>query len=101
MPIAHFTPAELPGTLAVLVFGIVVGTAVARRRTDALTFAVLGFCGLAALGSVLDHFNGISTAWKIAADTAFLCSGLVLLTVLARARGARRPDRATGSSHGG
>jgi uncharacterized membrane protein YeiH len=83
MTIAHFTAAELPGTLAVLVFGVVIGAAAARRRTDALTFAILGFCGLAAVGSVLDHFSGVPTGWKTGADFAFLLSGLLLVAIVA------------------
>jgi hypothetical protein len=79
LPIAHFTVAELPGTLAVLVFGILIGFAAASRRTDALMLAVLGFSGLAAVGSVLDHFSGVPAAWRTFADAAFLVSALVLL----------------------
>jgi hypothetical protein len=94
MPIAHFTAAELPGTLAVFVFGVVIGAAATRRRTDALTLAILGFCGLAAVGSVLDHFSGVPTSWKTGADFAFLLSALILLAILAlTARGERQSDR--------
>jgi hypothetical protein len=95
MLLAHFTPAELPGTLAILVFGIAIGASLALRRTDSLTLAIVGFCGLAAVGSVLDHFQGVSAAWKTAADIAFLLSGFVLLGVLVR----HSPERAgTGRS---
>ena len=66
MPLAHFTAAELPGTLAVLVFGIAIGASLALRRTDSLSLAILGFCGLAAVGSVLEHFQGVPAAWKTA-----------------------------------
>jgi hypothetical protein len=86
LPLAHFTAAELPGTLAVLIFGIVIGASVARRRTDAVTLAVVGFCGLAATGSVLDHFDGIGAAWRTAADAAFLIGAVVLLAALAPRR---------------
>jgi hypothetical protein len=79
--VAHFTAAELPGTVAVLVFGIVIGVAVANRRPDALTLAVLGFTGLAAVGSLLDHFSGVPAAWATWADAAFLVSALVLLFI--------------------
>jgi hypothetical protein len=79
MPIAHFTAAELPGTLAILVFGIVIGASLALRRTDSLTLAIVGFCGLAAAGSLLDHFQGVSATWKTASDVAFLLAGLLLL----------------------
>jgi hypothetical protein len=81
--VAHFTAAEMPGTFAVLVFGVVIGAAAAKRQTDSLTLAVVGFCGLAAVGSLLDHFKGVSTTWKTGADVAFLLGGLVLLAVLA------------------
>lgn len=84
IPFAHFTAAELPGTLAVLVFGIVIGAAAARRRTDVLTLALLGFTGLAAVGSVLDHFSGVPAAWKTGADLAFLLSALALVAVGAK-----------------
>jgi hypothetical protein len=84
VPLAHFTPAELPGTLAVLIFGIVIGAAGARRRTDSLTLAIIGFCGIAAVGAVLDHFKGVSEGLKTGVDAAFLLAGLVLLAVLLR-----------------
>ena len=71
IPVAHFTAAEMPGTLAVLIFGVVIGAAAARRRTDSLTLAVVGFCGLAAVGSILDHFKGVSTTWKMGAMSHF------------------------------
>jgi hypothetical protein len=93
MPLAHFTAAELPGTLAILIFGIVIGASVALRRNDSLTLAIVGFCGLAALGSVLDHFQGVASAWKTAADVAFLLAGVVLLMVLVR-RSPARAERA-------
>lgn len=96
MPIAHFTAAELPGTLAVLVFGVAIGAAAVGRRTDALALAILGFCGLAAVGSVLDHFSGVPTGWKTGADFAFLLSGLILVAILAStAHAARRSDGTT------
>ncbi len=79
MPLAHFTAAELPGTLAILVFGIAIGASVALRRTDSLTLSIVGFCGLAAVGSVLDHFQGVAAAWKTAADVAFLIGAAVVL----------------------
>jgi hypothetical protein len=75
----------MPGTLAVLIFGVVIGAATAKRRTDSLTLAIVGFCGLAAAGSLLDHFKGVSTTWKTGADVAFLIGGLVLLAVLVSA----------------
>ncbi len=84
MPLAHFTAAELPGTLAVLVFGIAIGASLALRRTDSLSLAILGFCGLAAVGSVLEHFQGVPAAWKTAGDIAFLLAGLVVLVLLVR-----------------
>jgi hypothetical protein len=96
MPLAHFTAAELPGTLAILIFGIVIGASVALRRADSLTLAILGFCGLAALGSVLDHFQGVAAGWKTAVDVAFLLAGLLLLIVLVTrspARGERARSR--------
>jgi hypothetical protein len=93
VPLAHFTPAELPGTLAVLIFGIVIGAAGARRRTDSLTLAIVGFCGIAAVGAVLDHFKGVSEGLKTGVDAAFLIAGLVLLAMaLRRSRGMGAAD---------
>jgi hypothetical protein len=89
MPLAHFTPAELPGTLAILVFGVAIGASVALRRTDSLTLAIVGFCGLAAVGSVLDHFQGVPAAWKTAGDVAFLLAGLAVLLLLIKRSPAR------------
>lgn len=96
MPLADFTPAELPGTLAVLVFGIVIGVSIALRRTDSLSLAIVGFCGLAAAGSVLDHFEGVSAALKTAVDVAFLLGAVVVLGFAIRSREAARhsPERA-------
>lgn len=92
--VAHFTAAELPGSLAILVFGVVLGAAFVERRTDALTIGITAFCGLAAVGSVLDHFNGVPTAWKTAADGAFLVGGLLLLAVIIAGRSHRNePQR--------
>jgi len=86
MPLAHFTAAELPGTLAILVFGIAIGASVALRRTDSLSLALVGFCGLAAVGSVLDHFSGVGAAWKTAADIAFLLGAVSVLGFAIRSR---------------
>ncbi|HSD23841.1 MAG TPA: hypothetical protein VLB79_05870 [Solirubrobacterales bacterium] len=95
--VAHFTVAELPGTLAILVFGVVLGAAVAERRIDALTIGITAFCGLAAVGSVLDHFNDVPTAWKTAADGAFLFGGMVLLAVIVAGRShGNEPQRLRG-----
>ncbi len=90
MPLAHFTAAELPGTLAILAFGIAIGASVALRRTDSLSLALVGFCGLAAVGSVLDHFSGVGAAWKTAADVAFLLAALAVLVLAVK----RSPARA-------
>ena len=101
VPVAHFTAAEMPGTLAVLVFGVLIGAAAAKRRNDSLTLAIVGFCGLAAVGSVLDHFKGVPTAWKTGADVAFLLGGLVLLGILvSAARSSARKERAITSEAG-
>jgi hypothetical protein len=91
MPLAHFTAAELPGTLAVLVFGISIGAAAALRRSDWLTLGIVGFCGLAAVGSVLDHLKGASPALKSGVDVAFLLAGILLLLALVTRN--RRADR--------
>jgi hypothetical protein len=90
-PLAHFTPAELPGTLAVLLFGVTLGTAIALRRRDALTLGIVGFFGLAAAGSVLDRFEGVGEGWRTAVDVVFLLGAGVLLATLTRsARGRNR-----------
>lgn len=86
MQLAHFTAAELPGTLAILVFGIAIGASVALRRTDSLTLSIVGFCGLAAVGSVLDHFQGVAAAWRTTADVAFLLSAVAVLGFAIRSR---------------
>jgi hypothetical protein len=90
MPIAHFTGAELPGTLAILVFGIAIGASIALGRRDSLTLAIVGFCGLAAIASLLDHFQGVAAAWKTAGDVAFLLAGVAVLVLLLK----RSPERA-------
>jgi hypothetical protein len=91
IPLAHFTPAELPGTVAVLLFGVTLGAAIALRRRDSLTLAIVGFCGLAAAGAMLDHFEGVAEGWRTAVDVAFLLgAGAVLLTLVRGARGGNR-----------
>jgi hypothetical protein len=83
--LAHFTPAELPGTFAVLLCGIVIGAAAALRRRDTLMLAVICFFALAATGSVLDRFEGVSGAVKTGADVAFLLAAVVLAAQLSAA----------------
>ena len=88
--LAHFTPAELPGTLAVLLLGISIGALVVVRRTTSATMlaAVAGLLTFAALG-----YAGDAADWgqpvRIAVDVAFLAAAATLLASVARISGLR------------
>lgn len=79
--LAHFTPAELPGTIAVLFVGVVIGMAVHRRsfRTAALAAAAFG---LFAVLSALGDSEGWSGAVRIGIDVCFLASAAAALAEL-------------------
>ncbi len=79
--LAHFTPAELPGTVAILFVGVVIGMAVHRRsfRAAALAAAALG---LFAVLSALGDSEGWSSAVRIGIDACFLAAAVIAMLEL-------------------
>jgi hypothetical protein len=71
MLLAHFTPAELPGTLAVLLIGVVLGAALVGRSLRAAAGALLALGVLATLASLGDS-GGWSEPVRLAIDAGFL-----------------------------
>ncbi len=77
--LAHFTPTEIPGTLAVLLLGVSLGALVVARRTASQSmlivlvslgvFAVLGYTGDA---------RGWPEGVRITIDAIFMLHALVL-----------------------
>lgn len=81
--LAHFTPAELPGSLAIVVARIGLGYALAARewRAALAPFAVMA--GLAALGMLADS-SGWAEPARIAIDAGFLLAGALVVRALYR-----------------
>jgi hypothetical protein len=85
--IAHFTPAEIPGTLAILILGVCLGGLFEARRvispmtwvvaTSLVIFAALGYSG---------DVRGWSEAVRIAIDVIFLCHAALLASMILRRR---------------
>jgi hypothetical protein len=84
--IAHFTTAELPGTFALVLVGLLLGLAAARRPVAGIpAFALLAvLIAAAALGDPLH----LPTAAKLGIDVAWLVLAATLS--LQALRGARR-----------
>ena len=80
MPLlAHFTPTEIPGTLAVLLLGISLGALVVARRaaTPAMAVVVVSLMIFAALGYTGD-VRGWAEGVRITIDVIFLAHAGVL-----------------------
>lgn len=78
--LAHFTPAELPGTVAILLLGAVMGIGLARDQRvvvlGSLLFAI--FATLSALADGLHWATGI----RVAIDVVAVLGALVLVRAL-------------------
>ena len=81
VPIAHFTPAELPGTLAIFVAGIGAGMALVRQEWRAAIAPLTVMAGLAGLGMLADS-AGWPAGARIAIDASFLLAGLAVVRAL-------------------
>jgi hypothetical protein len=83
MLLAHFTPAEIPGTVAVLLVGVLLGASIAIRslRGIAAAFAVLA--AFATLASIADSQDWSGTA-RTAIDVGFLIALLPALALSVR-----------------
>ncbi|MCL4288565.1 MAG: hypothetical protein KJ006_13090 [Thermoleophilia bacterium] len=83
--LAHFTPAELPGTLAVLLLGLSMGALIITRHTATrpmlvvvASLAVFGFLGYS--GDVRGWSEGI----RMTIDLIFLLHAVVLFCLVLR-----------------
>jgi hypothetical protein len=81
--VAHFTPTELPGTMAIWVAGIGLGLALGARATRAAIPALTLLAALAGLAML-----GDAGAWaepvRVAIDAAFLLAAVALAAVIRR-----------------
>jgi len=83
--LAHFTPTEIPGTLAVLLLGISLGALVVTRRgatrtmlvvlASLIVFAFLGYTG---------DVRGWAEGVRITIDVIFMLHALVLAWLVLR-----------------
>jgi hypothetical protein len=89
--LAHFTPAELPGTLAIWIAGIGLGLALSTRGGRAVAASLALIAGLTALGMLADA-GGWATSIRISIDAAFLLAAVVLALIWGR-RAGKRPLR--------
>ena len=85
MLLAHFTPAELAGTLAVLLLGLSMGALIVARREAtrtmlAVTASLVVFAFLGYSGDVRGWPEGVRTA----IDLIFLAHAVVLLALVVR-----------------
>lgn len=91
--LAHFTPTEVPGTLAVLLLGASLGALVVARRAASPTMLIVlaSLVVFAALGYTGD-VRGWSEGVRITIDVIFLAHAMALAVL------ALRPAIGTGSS---
>jgi hypothetical protein len=93
--LAHFTPTELPGTLAIWVAGIGLGLALASRASRATIAPLALMSALAGMG-MLGDASGWPEPIRLAIDAAFLAAGGALSFALWHGRGhlpaAAQPD---------
>ena len=82
MILAHFTPTEVPGTLAVLCLGLCFGALIARHRSATpLMMVVAGsLVAFAALGYSGD-VRGWPESTRIAIDVIFLAHAIFLASL--------------------
>lgn len=85
--LAHFTPAEIPGTLAVLLLGVALGALVfARRATTPATLIVLGSLAVFAVLGYAGDARGWPEAVRVTIDAIFMLHALVLAGLALRPR---------------
>jgi len=89
--LAHFTPAELPGTLAVLLLGVSFGVLIAARRSASRPMLAAGasLLALAGLGYAGDA-GGWGETVRIAIDAFFLLAAAALVALTVRLSGSPR-----------
>jgi len=84
--IAHFTPTEIPGTLAVLFLGLSIGALVfSRRATTSLMVVVCCSLAVFALLGYSGDVRGWSAGVRLAIDAIFLAHAVFLWTLALRA----------------
>jgi hypothetical protein len=87
--LAHFTPMELPGTLAVWVAGIGLGLVLGTRGGRAALWPLALMAALAVLGMLGDTYSWSPSA-QAGIDAAFLLAAVALVVAFGfRLRGAR------------
>lgn len=91
--LAHFTPTEIPGTLAVLLLGVSLGALVVARRAASPTMLIVlaSLVVFAALGYTGD-VRGWPEGVRITIDVIFLAHAVALAALVLR------PAIGTGSS---
>ncbi|MEO8091911.1 MAG: hypothetical protein ABI726_04290 [bacterium] len=82
MILAHFTPTEVPGTLAVLCLGLCFGVLIARHRsaTPLMTMVACSLIAFAALGYFGDA-RGWPESARISIDVIFLVQAILLASL--------------------
>lgn len=91
--LAHFTPTEIPGTLAVLALGICIGAALVQHRWRSL-FTPLGVLAAFVFASALADQLRWPTATKLGIDSAgLLIAVAIAATILIGHRHRRLADR--------
>lgn len=90
LELAHFTPTEMPGTIAIWVAGLGLGMALAWRAPRAVVAALALIAALAAVG-MLGDAAGWPEAVRVAIDAGFLVAAGALALALWRARVASGP----------
>lgn len=78
--LAHFTPAELPGTLAIVLISIVMGIGFARDQRVVVIGALM-FAIFSVLSALADGLNWSHEA-KVIIDLAALAGGFAMIRAL-------------------
>lgn len=85
LELAHFTPTEMPGTLAIWVAGIGLGLALASPERRHAAPPLILLAALAGLGMLGDE-AGWAEPLRIAIDAAFLLAAALLARVIWQSR---------------
>lgn len=92
--LAHFTPTELPGTLAIWVAGLGLGLALGARGGRAVAGPLALMAALTALG-MLGDAAGWASYVRVSIDAAFLLAGVALALTWRHRLGAGEAKPAT------
>src|SRR5512139_1829991 len=96
--LAHFTPAEIPGTLAILLLGLSMGALIVTRNAATRTMAIVA-CSLVAFGAL--GYSADVRGWpdgvRVAIDLLFLALAAALLALVLRQHRSLRPGSRPGA----